>query len=444
MIRKWFAALGVIVTMLLPLCLSTRTAAARGQAAGQQAAQPAYTPAEYNAYIAAQKTTDPQQRLTMLTDFLAKYPNSSLLSYVYVLEYQTYAQTKNYPQTLAYVDKLLAMGDKIDGTTSLTAYVARAQAFYLGYSGNDKTLTAPDQLTAARDAAGKGQAALDAFKKPDGATDEQFAQQKKSLTILFNTIAGITSTQLKDYKAAATAFTAALAADPTDALSDYRLGIAELQEEPPLAADGFWALARSISLKAPGEAQIRDYFQKKLSNYQQTQCDDLIKKQMDEMIQLAAAAPQRPATYTIPSAADLDKVRQQTTYLTVLADLKAGGDKAKLTWLTVCGSDFPEVAGKILDVTPGTDFVEMKVFAGATSEEMQAAIAANMDVRIVGQPEATRLQKEDGVRFSGTLVAYDPEPLMLHWDKAKVNAEDIPSEKAEPGKHHHIPKKPGR
>src|SRR5450631_4154161 len=110
MIRKWFAALGVIVTMLLPLCLSTRTAAARGQAAGEQAAQPAYTPAEYNAYIAAQKTTDPQQRLTMLTDFLAKYPNSSLLSYVYVLEYQTYAQTKNYPQTLVYVDKLLAMG----------------------------------------------------------------------------------------------------------------------------------------------------------------------------------------------------------------------------------------------------------------------------------------------------------------------------------------------
>jgi hypothetical protein len=55
-------------------------------------------------------------------------------------------------------------------------------------------------------------------------------------------------------------------------------------------------------------------------------------------------------------------------------------------------------------------------------------------VKVVGQPEASRLAKDDGVRFSGTLVAYDPSPLMLHWDKAKVNPEDIPSEK-DAGKH---------
>jgi hypothetical protein len=438
MIRKRFAVFGVIIGMLVPLGLSAQTAAAQGQ----QASQPAYTPAEYNAYIAAQKTTDPQQRISMLDDFLTKYPNSSLLSYIYTLEYQAYAQQKNYPQTLVYVDKLLALGDKIDEQIRLTAYVARAQAFYLGYSANDKTLAVPDQLTAARDASAKGQTALDAWKKPDGVTDDQYAQQKKSLTILFNTIAGLTATQLKDYKGAAAAFAAVLAADPTDALSTYRLGVADLQQEPPQAADGFWALARSITLKAPGEAQIRDYFQKRLANYQQAQCDDLIQKQMSEMIQLAANSPQRPATYTIPSAADLDKVRQQTTILTVLSDLKAGGDKAKITWLTVCGSDFPEVVGKIIDVTPGTDFVGMKAYTGATPDEMQAATTANMDVKIVGQPEASRLQKDDGVRFAATLVAYDPEPFMLHWDKAKINAEDIPSDK-EPGKHHRIPKKPG-
>jgi len=53
-----------------------------------------------------------------------------------------------------------------------------------------------------------------------------------------------------------------------------------------------------------------------------------------------------------------------------------------------------------------------------------------MDVKVAGQPEAAKLEKDNPVRFTGTLLAYDPDPsFMLHWDKAKVNAEDIPKEK---------------
>jgi hypothetical protein len=71
---------------------------------------------------------------------------------------------------------------------------------------------------------------------------------------------------------------------------------------------------------------------------------------------------------------------------------------------------------------------------------MEAATTANMDVKIVGQPEASRLQKDDGVRFAGTLVAFDPSPVMLHWDKAKVNPEDIPAEGAKHKPHKVAPK----
>ena len=114
----------------------------------------------------------------------------------------------------------------------------------------------------------------------------------------------------------------------------------------------------------------------------------------------------------------------------MLADLKAGGDKAKMTWLALCGAEFPEVVGKIIDVNTGTDFVELKLYTGATPEEIQAATAANLDVKVCGTARAARLEKDQGVRFSGTLAGYDPDPnFMLHWDKAKVNAEDIPAEK---------------
>jgi hypothetical protein len=61
-------------------------------------------------------------------------------------------------------------------------------------------------------------------------------------------------------------------------------------------------------------------------------------------------------------------------------------------------------------------------------------------VKVVGQPEAAKLNKDEtpAPRFTGTLMSYDPAPaFMLHWDKAKVNAEDLPKEKAKPA-----PKKP--
>ena len=435
--RKLFAASGVFFALLL-FSLSARPQAAQSQ---QQGDQPNYTVAEYNAYQAAAKETNPQQRIALLDDFVAKFPNSSLLRYIYLLEYQSYGQLKNYPKTIAYIDKLLALRDKIDTETRLAALYARAQAYYLGQS--DKSLTTPEQLAAARDAAQQGLQAFEVWKKPAQLTDDQFNQQKKSASILFDNVLGVTDTQLKDYKAAAGAYKAALALDPSEALTYYRLGVAYLAQEPPQAMDGFWAVARAIALKGPGEAQIRDYLRKRMLVYQQPGCDNLIDAQMNELIQLATNSPERPATYAIPSATDLDSARKQSTILTVLTDLSSGGDKAKITWLSICGSDFPEVVGKIIQATPGPDSVDFKVYTGATEDEMQNATTANMDVNVTGQPDVKRLQKDDAIRFAGTLVSYDAQPFTLRWDKVKVDRTIIPEEKAS-GTHkpHRIPKKP--
>ena len=78
--------------------------------------------------------------------------------------------------------------------------------------------------------------------------------------------------------------------------------------------------------------------------------------------------------------------------------------------------------------------------------EFDAKNTPDMDVKVVGQPDAAKLEKGNPVRFTGTLVAYDPDPnFMLHWDKAKVNAEDIPKEKEKKStKKRPVTKKPGR
>jgi hypothetical protein len=442
--RQRLAVTGIMFIALMILGLPARPAAALSQPQ-DQSKQP-YTIPEYNAFQAARAETNPQARLKLLDDFVVKFPSSSLLQYVYQLYYQTYSDMKNYPKTMEYADKLLAMGDKVDASTQLGALQVRVQVFPLAY--NAKAPDANDQLTKERDAALLGLQLLKAYAKPANSplTDDQFAEQKKPGMVFFLGAAGFAQLQLKDYPGAIKSFKESLALNPSDAATSYRLGLAYLEMKPPQSLDGFWQVARAINLKIPDDAKIKDYLRRQILAYEQPQCDSLADAQLNELLQLAAGATERPATYTIPSGADLQKIVQSSTILTVLTDLKAGGDKAKITWLAICGAEFPEVVGKVIDVKPGADFVELLLYTGATPEEIQAATTANLDVKVVGQPEAARLQKDDGVRFSGTLVSYDPEPaFMLHWDKAKVNPEDIPAEKGG-AKHppHKVPPKPGK
>ncbi|HEX7697200.1 MAG TPA: hypothetical protein VF394_07365, partial [Candidatus Acidoferrum sp.] len=119
----------------------------------------------------------------------------------------------------------------------------------------------------------------------------------------------------------------------------------------------------------------------------------------------------------------------------VFTDLKAGGDKSKLTWLAACGLEFPEVPGKVIEITPGADVILLKIAFVTSDAEFDAATTPNMDVKVVGQPEAARVEKDSAVHFTGTLTSYDPDPtFFLHWEKAKIKEEDIPKEKG--------PKKP--
>ncbi len=423
MMRKFFVTKGIILIALGILAVPARPAAAQ-----EQSAPPAYTIPEYNAYQAARAETNAQNRVKLLDDFVSKFPNSTLTQYIYQLYIQSYSELKNYPKVIEYCDKLLALGDKVDAGTRLQELQARVQAF--GVAFDPKAADAHDQLTKERDAAKQGAALLTDYKKPANSTmsDDDFAKQKKPGIAFFDAAAGFADLQLKDYAAAAEAFKAALANNPADAVSSYRLGVAYLELQPPQSIDGFWALARAINLKVPDDARIKDYLKKAITAYEQPNCDSIVDTQLAELLQLAGTSGDRPATYTIPSAADLQKAASGSTILTVIADLTAGGDKAKLTWIAICGAEFPQVGGKIFDVTPATDSVEMHIFTGATSDEITAATAPNLDVKFVGQPEVSRFKKDDEIVFDGTLVGYDPQPFMLHFDKAKVDPKIIPAE----------------
>src|SRR5580700_1265688 len=426
MIRKWI----VTGAGLLWIALGMGSGAGKMWAAArapQDQAKPGYTLPEYNAYKAADAEQNPQQKVKMLDDFVKQYNNSTLMPYIYRDYYSTYMALKNFAQAIEYADRMIALGDKIDATGRLEAYYTRAQAFYLGVP-TDKTLQTPDSLTKARDAGLAGLKALDDLKKPDAVPADQFEQQKKGVKVLFNAVAALASTTMKDYAAAAGYYKTLLSIDPNDAVSHYRLGIVDLQMAPPMGTDGFWELARAIDLKIPNDAQVKAYLKNQIIRYQQPACDKLVDDQVTELLTLAASAPDRPATLTVPSAADLQKARDDTANF--IPNLMAGGDAGKVMWLASCGLEYPDVGVRIMEppVVDG-DTVTLKVFRGNTPEEIEAATAPNMEVKIDGQPEAKRLEKDAVVRFTGTLVGYTQNPFMLTWDKAKINMEDLPEEK---------------
>jgi len=425
MIRKWI----VTGTGLLWIALGIGSSAGKLWAAPQAAtdqAKPAYSLAEYNQYQAADKEQNPQQKVKALDDFVKAYPNSSLMPYIYRDYYTTYMALKNFGQVIEYADRMIALGDKIDATGRLEAYYTRAQAFYLGIS--DKALQTPDSLTKAREGALAGLKSLDDLKKPDAVPADQFEQQKKGVKVLFNAVAALASTNMKDYAAAAGYYKTVLSITPEDPVTHYRLGIVNLQMTPPMGTDGFWELARAINLKIPNDAQVRAYLKNQIIRYQQPACDKLVDDQVTELLTLAASASDKPATLTVPSAADLQKARDDTANF--IPALMAGGEAGKAMWLASCGLEYPDVGVRVME-PPAIegDTVTLKVFRGATPEEIEAATMSNMTVKIDGQPEAKRLEKDAVVRFTGTLTGYTQSPFMLMWDKAKINMEDLPEEK---------------
>lgn len=429
-IRNHVNKFAIALAVLSLSSLSPKPAAAQ---AAQQSQQPTYTLPEYNAEQAAAAEKDPQAKIKLLDAFVAQYPNSTLLQYIYQFYYTAYYQLKNYTKAVEYADKVVALGDKADLPVRVQAIQARVQLFPLAYPKPDN-----DALTKERDTALLGIKLYPDLKKVPNSTvtDDQI---KAGITYLEGAV-GTASTQLKDYPSAIEAFKAVLAANPKDAVSSYRLGLAYLNSTPPQYLDGFWELARAINLKIPDDAKVKDYLRQRILAYEQPGCDSQVDAQLSELLQLAANSPDRPATYTIPSHDDLAKIGQASTIITVINDLGGGGDKAKMTWLAICGAEFPEVVGKIIDVQKSDNYVDFMVFTSDNADQMQAATTANMDVKVwtaapaagaagaqvTPQPDVVRLQKDDPIRFSGALVSYDPSPFLLHWDQVKVDPSTIP------------------
>jgi len=434
-----FAVLAVLcLTLGIAIRANARAAAGPQDAPGVTKA-PAYTMAEYNAYKACEAETAPAAKIKCLDDFVGKYPNSALLNFIYPLYTQSYGAQKNYLKVMEYADKLAAMGDKASPAERFNGYYTHAAAYSaLIADPSQKVLAAdPAIAKAAQAAAAAGLGLLPQLKKQDNVAEDAWTKQISQFKLFLNGVSATAGMTAKDCGGAIGSYKAILAMNPDDAVSSYQLGRAYMCATPPQQMDAFWAIARAVTSKTATQAQsakVRDYLRKLIANYQGgTVCDQLTDAELNELLQLSGSSVDRPESYTIASAADIAATQKDMNIASVVADLKAGGAKGKLTWLASCGLEFPDVQGKLLEVVPGTDFVTLKIAFVTSQADFDAATTPNMEVKVAGQPGVEKLEKDSAPRFTGTLTSYDPDPaFMLHWEKAKVNVEDMPKEEKKP------------
>src|SRR6267378_1848244 len=277
------AGLAMCATLML-IAGNAVSTYAQAPAAGQDAAAkgPKYTQAEYNAEQACAAEKVPAAVIKCADDFVAKYPNSDLLVYIYPLYYQAYSAQKDYMKMIEIADKLAALADKIDPLTRFNAYYSHATAYYALISDPVKGPNASKDAALAKAAQAAAASALKTFeevKKPDGVTDDAWTKQKTVSQLTLNGIAAQAAMNAKDCSAAVAYYKAALALNPDDLTFNYRLGQAYLCMNPPQQMDAFWSMARAVTAKGATQAQsakVKDYLRKLIVNYQGgTVCDSL-------------------------------------------------------------------------------------------------------------------------------------------------------------------------
>jgi tetratricopeptide (TPR) repeat protein len=335
-------------------------------------------PAEYDAYMAALNTRDPEKRATAMEVFNAWYPASVLRTDAYEQAMAAW-HAANQPAKAEIIAAKLLQADP-DNVRALAnrIYGARARAIQ-----GDKAA-----MASMVEAAERGLAALAKWRKPAALTDDVFARTKQQLGGVFNGALGDAALQAKDYDKARRHYREAVTAEPDNLQDVYQLTVAQL-EGTPLDALGFWyapaGFVKSIPhALTPPEAALQ------------------VAEEHDpaslSFADWALVLSHRDASPANKAAAD--KVWK------VIADKQQdGGTRLK-------------IPVKVIRATP--DIIE-----AAITDQAQAANIADLHITMA-RPLAPLPAVGAKIAIIGTLSDYHPQPFQFMMTQAELAEESLP------------------
>ena len=396
----------------------TTAPAAAGQAAPAQPAAPAQAPvikdpAEYNAYVAAVQSKDPNAKISGLEAFLTQYPNSVMKNQALELLMGTYQQTNNVKKALETAQKLVAVNPCQVPALFLLSYINRVMA--QGGDANGKQESA--------DAAKYGQMGLDClpkYQRPEGTSEEDFKKQVATMTENFNAAIGWGALQDKDYPKAAQFLKAAVEANPPDSQKDlallYPLALSYLQQTPTDFQNGIWYACRAAAVAPPqSEPQIEKYAKGQYVKYHQGDdgWDAVFTACKSGGAQMIIPPPPTPADQAHDMVA---KTAPEKMDFATWEFILSNGSQADqdTVWNAIKGKAV-QMVGKVITAQP-------EEFLVAGSSDDIDANKADITLKFEEKVPARLVPKDgtDNFKFQGEPASYTSNPFMMVMEKAQL------------------------
>jgi tetratricopeptide (TPR) repeat protein len=174
----------------------------------------------YNTFRAV-PATDAAKKVEVGENFLKAYPKSQLAQLVYPFLVVGYIQMGQVDKGVAAARQGLTINPN-DFRTMAVVSQALARTY------NPSAPNAEDQLAKADDYGSKALAGAATWKKPEGVTDEAFAQQKSETEAMAHAGVGLVLLRRDKFEEAIPELEKATALNATDQANFYLLGMAEM------------------------------------------------------------------------------------------------------------------------------------------------------------------------------------------------------------------------
>lgn len=371
--------------------------------------------AEYDAFQAFVKESDPHKRIPLIQAFIQKYPKSDFEANAYVAEMQTYVQLSQTSEAAASAKKALGVDSK-----NLEALSYLCLIFPYTFKAADPN--ASTELSQTAQYAQDGLEALQNLQKPAGVTDEQFENyiQPKKKRAVFNIAAGFVALQQKNYNQAVKSLEAAAQDEPSNVLVYSFLGQAYYNESPRETNKAIWNLAKAASMaessNSPNAAQLKKFYSQVYEAQHGSNAGE------DQVLAQAKSADSMPADFSVappPQHSSTGNPNLDAFYK-IQDALAVGGDTAEQNWGQLKGQPLGLV-GHVDSVQPGTDPNTYQVRVDITPQSQSAQGTYDI-VLNDNQPNAKYLQPGDPLRFQGTLDSYTMTPnFILTLSEVKID-----------------------
>jgi tetratricopeptide (TPR) repeat protein len=377
-------------------------------------------PAEYSAYIAAIQATPPELKVTLLESFLQTYPNSVMKEDATELLLKTYDQLLSTdPQK--YTQKVMETGQRLlqinpNNLTALALLSYLDRALAQGGGPNSGQM-----LQQGREYAERGLQQLAVQAKPEGYTDEQWAQLKENFRLIFLGTIGHAAWQNKDYPTAQKDLQEVVAADPNNFTNVYLLALSYLEPNPPLPQGLFW-IARAVALAPPQmpPAQLETIRRYGRNKYLRFHGSD---QGWDQLLAEARTSPVLPANFNItpaPSPAEQASLMLQKT---------KPEDMEFADWQFILSSGNQQAADQVWDAIKGKPIRMVAQVISLSGNSVQLAASADdiqqnkadVELLLTSPPAPGRTPKPGTqITVQGVPSSYIPNPFLMRMSDGQL------------------------